>query len=196
VEISKRRVLKEEIQMQKLTEKAFRQLIARGETSTVELKIASPRPDEMAERLCGLANAQGGFIIIGVADENLEIVGVPDKRIAQTIDVILRATRQIIKPELVLDPSEPEVHMLDGKKLVVATVPPNRGAVYQAGGVFWVRRGTYTVPLTHSEIMELSHDRGLVGWERQVVREATMRDIDMELVRAYLSQRSERRKTH
>src|SRR5438105_15272097 len=112
--------------MPKLSEKALRQLIESGETSTVELKVASPRPDEMAERLCGLANAQGGFIVIGVADETLEIVGVPDKRIALTKDVTLRAARQI-KPELLLDPLEPEIYVLDGKKLVVAAVPPNRG---------------------------------------------------------------------
>ena len=83
--------------MQKLSETGLWQLIKGGETSTVELKVASPRPDEMAERLCGLANAQGGFIIIGIADESLDIVGIPDKKIAQTKDVILRATRQIIK---------------------------------------------------------------------------------------------------
>ncbi|HTD18854.1 MAG TPA: ATP-binding protein [Ktedonobacteraceae bacterium] len=74
--------------MQKLNETALWQLIKGGETSTVELKVASPRPDEMAERLCGLANAQGGFIIIGIADESLDIVGIPDKKIAQTKDVI------------------------------------------------------------------------------------------------------------
>ncbi len=136
-----------------------------GETSTVELKVASPRPDEMAERLCGLANAQGGFIIVGVADESLEIVGVPDKKIALTKDVILRATRQIIKPVLLLDPPEPEVYVLGGKKLVVATVPSNTGAIYQAGGVCWVRRGTHTVPLSVSEIMGLAYGRGLVSWE-------------------------------
>ena len=116
--------------MSKLSASTLRQLIEDGETSTVELKVASPRPDEMAERLCGLANAQGGFIIIGVEDETLKIVGVPQERIALTIDVILRSTRRIIKPELVLDPPEPEVYMLDGKKLVVAIVPPNRGIVY------------------------------------------------------------------
>jgi len=74
--------------MQKLSETGLWQLIKGGETSTVELKVASPRPDEMAERLCGLANAQGGFIIIGIADESLDIVGIPDKKIAQTKDVI------------------------------------------------------------------------------------------------------------
>jgi predicted HTH transcriptional regulator len=50
---------------------ALRRLIDLGETSTVELKVVSPRPDEMAERLCGLANAQGGFIIIGIENTSL-----------------------------------------------------------------------------------------------------------------------------
>ena len=178
--------------MPRMRESALRKLITVGETSTVELKVASPRPDEMAERLCGLANAQGGFIIVGVADESLEIVGVPDKKIALTKDVILRATRQIIKPVLLLDPPEPEVYVLGGKKLVVATVPSNTGAIYQAGGVCWVRRGTHTVPLSVSEIMELAYGRGLVSWEIQAARRGTMEDIDMERVKAYLFQRSAR----
>jgi predicted HTH transcriptional regulator len=45
--------------MQKLSEQDLRALIEGGESNTVELKIASPRPVEMAERLCGMANAQG-----------------------------------------------------------------------------------------------------------------------------------------
>ena len=64
--------------MSKLSESALRQLIKNGETSTVELKVASPRPDEMAERLCGMANAQGGIIIVGVEDADLRIVGIPN----------------------------------------------------------------------------------------------------------------------
>ena len=163
-----------------------------GETSTVELKVASPRPDEMAERLCGLANAQGGCIIIGVADESLEIIGVPDKRLALTKDVVLRAARRIIKPVLLLDPPELEEYVLDGRKLVVATVPPNTGPIYQAGGVFWVRRGTHTVPLSVDEIVELAHDRGLVSWELQPARKATMADIDAKRVEEHLHRRSVR----
>ena len=50
--------------MPKLSERELRRLIKGGETNTVELKLASPRPTEMAERLCGMANAQGGFIIV------------------------------------------------------------------------------------------------------------------------------------
>lgn len=177
--------------MPTLTEAALRRVIADGETSTVELKKAVPRPGELAERLCGMVNAQGGLIIIGVEDNSLAVVGVPDARMTLTRDMVLRAARQI-DPPLLLDPPEPEVYVLDGKRVVVVTIPPSRGPVYQASGVFWIRRGTHTVPLTASEMLELASDRGLQDWELLPVRDATMKDIDLERVEAYVRQRSAR----
>ena len=178
--------------MTRLSEQELRRLIKAGETNTVELKAAAPRPVEMAERLCGMANAQGGLIIIGVEDAKHTIVGVPDDRLAMTIDTVLRAARQNVKPALVLDPPEPELYEVGGKRLVVVSVPMSRGPVYQSGGVFWVRRGTHTVPLDASELLELLGDKGLVVWERQPVHGSTMEDLDMEKVEAYLKQRSTR----
>ncbi len=176
--------------MAKLSEIELKKLIRGGETNTVELKVAAPRATEMAERLCGMANAHGGMIIIGVKDAVHEIVGVPDHRIGETLDVLLRAVRQMIKPELVLDPPEPEIYTIAGKQLVVATVKPSDGPVYQAHGIYWVRRGTHTVSLSLSELLEMANDRGLVDWEHQPVRNATMEDIDLEKVKAYLARRS------
>src|SRR5207249_6268914 len=146
--------------MVKLSEMELKKLIQGGETNTVELKIAAPRATEMAERLCGMANAQGGMVIIGVKDALHEIVGVPDHRIGETLDVILRAVRQMIKPELVLDPPEPEVYTMAGKKIIVATVSPSQEPVYQAHGIYWMRRGTHTVSLSLSELLEMANDRG------------------------------------
>jgi len=109
-------------------------------------------------------------VIIGVEDSEQHIVGVPDERIAMTIDTILRAARQNIKPALVLDPAEPEISVVQGKNLVVAMVPASDGPVYQSSGVFWVRRGTHTVPLSMSDLLELASDRGLQDWELQPAR--------------------------
>jgi ATP-dependent DNA helicase RecG len=176
--------------MGQLSEVELKRLIQGGETNTVELKVAAPRAVEMAERLCGMANAQGGVMIIGVKDSLHEIVGVPDHRIGETLDVILRAVRQMIKPELALDPAEPEIYTASGKKLVVATVKPSHGPVYQAHGIYWVRRGTHTVSLSLSELLEMANDRGLVDWEHQPARNTTMEDIDLEKVKAYLARYS------
>ena len=96
--------------MVRLTEAELKKLAKGGETSTVELKLAAPRAANLAERLGGMANVRGEIVIIGIEDVNRKVMGVPDERIGETMDVILRASRQVIKPELVFDPPEPEVY--------------------------------------------------------------------------------------
>jgi ATP-dependent DNA helicase RecG len=176
--------------MADLTPQALRQLIAGGETNQVELKIGPPRPSELAERICGLVNAQGGYIIIGVQDATLKLVGVNDP--AAAIDTILRATRQL-QPTIALSSVEPQIFTLDGKKIVVASVPPSEGPVYQAGGVFWVRRSTHTIPLNYAEIQTLGYERGAISWELLPARNATLETLDLDKVREYLTRRTSRR---
>jgi len=108
--------------MASLSEKELKRIIKGGEAGTVELKLNPPRAVDLAERFCGMANARGGLVIIGVEDSTRKIVGVADERMGEAVDVILRAARQVIKPELVLNPPEPEVYVLADKKLVVATI--------------------------------------------------------------------------
>ena len=176
--------------MVKLTERELKKLIKGGETNTVELKLAAPRAVDLAERLCGMANARGGIVIIGVEDSTLKIVGVPDERIGETSDIILRAVRQVIKPELVLNPSEPDVYILDGKKLLVVTISSTVGPVYQAGGNFWIRQGTQTRALSMTELSEMIYDRGLRDWELEPAYNATMEDLDLEKVNEFIARRS------
>ena len=134
-----------------------------------------------------MANARGGIVIIGVEDSTRKVVGVPDERIGETMDVILRAARQIIKPELLLDPPEPEVYIVAGKKLLVVTIPATDGSVYQAGGIFWIRQGTHTRALSMAELSEMIYDRGLRHWELEPAYNATMEDIDLEKVQAFIA---------
>ena len=165
-------------------------LVKGGETNTVELKLAAPRAVDLAERLCGMANARGGMVIIGVEDATRKIVGVPDERIGETMDVILRAARQVMKPALVLDPPEPEIYVVAGKKLLVVTIVPTDGPVYQAGGIFWIRQGTQTRALSLAELSEMIYDRGLRDWELEPAYNTTMEDIDMEKVTSFVARRS------
>lgn len=50
--------------MAKLSEQELKRLVKSGETNTVELKLATPRAVDLAERLCGMANARGGIVIM------------------------------------------------------------------------------------------------------------------------------------
>jgi ATP-dependent DNA helicase RecG len=171
-----------------LTVQQLQALINKGETNTVELKIAPPRPAELAERICGLCNAQGGYIIIGVEDQTLRLVGVRDPQGA--IDTIFRACRLLNPPLTHL--AEPVIYTLDDTQIVVATIPPSNGPIYQASGAFLVRRGTNTVRLSLSEMLLVANDRGLINWELQPARRAKLDDLDMEKVAAYLEMRPTR----
>ena len=45
----------------------------------------------------------------------------------------------------------------------------------------------FDVVLSLTELLEVANDRGLVDWEHQPTRNATMEDIDLEKVKAYLA---------
>ena len=125
-----------------LSEPAIRQLIADGESVAVEFKIKAPRPAELAERICGMANTRtGGTIIFGVADASRDIIGLKNPN--QSIDLALRAAR-MVKPPVAFVADGPTVYTVDGHPLVVATIPANDGTLYQSSGVFWIRRGSHT----------------------------------------------------
>lgn len=172
-------------------ESMLRRLIAGGESGTVEFKIKAPRPAEIAERMCGMANSRtGGVIIFGVADVGAQIVGLKNPN--QSIDLALRAAR-MIKPPLPFAGASPRMYTVDGLSLVVAEIPANDGTLYQSSGVFWIRRGSHTVPMSSDEISAHLHTSGTIRWERGIHPRATLDDIDRDQVERYLALRAARR---
>jgi predicted HTH transcriptional regulator len=90
-----------------MDEHTLRQLIAGGETATIEFKSSAARPIDIAVRMCGMANNRaGGIIIFGIEDASRAIVGLRNPSL--TNDVVLRAAR-MIKPAVPL--SETSVQM-------------------------------------------------------------------------------------
>ncbi len=173
-----------------MDESELRQLIAGGETGSVEFKIKAPRPSELAERMCGIANTRtGGMIIFGVKDETHELVGV--KKPSETIDIALRAAR-MVKPVLVLSDQACTTWTLSEGVIITLTIPPNPGRLYQYNGAFLIRRGTHTIPLGLEEVESYLYAYGTTRWELGLCPRATLEDIDIEAVERYLAYRAER----
>lgn len=174
-----------------MDEADLRQLIAGGETATVEFKSSAARPIDIAVRMCGMANNRaGGLIIFGIEDETRAIVGIRNPSL--TNDVVLRAAR-MIKPAVSLSETSVQTWTLDGGTLVTVEVPPNTGRLYQYDGAFYVRRGTNTVPLSIEEIHAYLNRSGLAGWEVALGPDwMTVDDLDIDAVERFLSYRAER----
>lgn len=173
-----------------LSEEQLKKLLAGGETEAVEFKITPPRLGELAERICGMANTRaGGMILFGVEDKTGRPVGV--QQTGEAIDQVLRAAR-LVKPPVALRAPGPTVYTMGKAQLIVVQVPPNNGTLYQAGGVFWKRQGTHTIPMTGEEVEAHLNTYGSTHWERMPCARAALEDINYDLVERYLSYRAER----
>ncbi|MDQ6694636.1 MAG: ATP-binding protein, partial [Chloroflexota bacterium] len=156
----------------------------------MEFKIKAPRPGELAERMCGMANTRtGGTILFGVEDRTGRLVGIEHP--GDSIDNILRAAR-LLKPKLALLPPGPSTYKVGDVQIIAVQVPPNDGTLYQAGGVFWRRQGSHTIPMSSEEVEAHLNTYGSTHWETMLCPRAVLEDIDFSLVERHLSYRAER----
>jgi ATP-dependent DNA helicase RecG len=52
-----------------MTQAELQQLVAQGESETVEFKKTTGQRQRAAETVCGMLNAQGGFVLFGVTPD-------------------------------------------------------------------------------------------------------------------------------
>lgn len=72
-----------------ITEQELKQLISGGETATTEFKRDDVRPERLAREIVGMANAQGGLVLLGVEDSG-EISGIQRKNLQDWVyDTVL-----------------------------------------------------------------------------------------------------------
>jgi predicted HTH transcriptional regulator len=130
------------------------------------------------------------MIIIGVQDATCEVVGVPDNRIGETLDVMRKSRPANDQARTAFRSSGTgnlygigeEHHCCHSEAESWTHLSGSRSLLGEARDAYrFVRFG-------HS-LLEMANDRGLVDWEHQPVLHADMEDIDEEKVNAYLERR-------
>lgn len=129
-------------------------LIKEGENERVEFKRTAG--SEIAREVCAMANAEGGYILIGV-DDSGRIVGCDPKKVKE----ILTSALQNVTP-----PVRVRMNVVDvgGKKVLVVKVPKSK-VLCSIGGVAYIRVGSGMRPLSIQEILMLSAELGVVTWD-------------------------------
>ncbi|GEM_PF-984810 len=172
-----------------MTEQELLDLIAQGESQSLELKDAGARPSGLAETLVAFANTNGGKVIIGVNEKTRHVSGIKKKE--EVINTIHRAAN--------LPCAEPAVNIsveeviIQNNLAFVVTVPYQPTALFTTTGKVLLRRGSENIPASQSEIINLSSKRGRLRYEATVVEEATLQDIDFELLKEYREAYGEKR---
>jgi ATP-dependent DNA helicase RecG len=138
----------------------------------------------LAATMAGMANTDGGSILIGVAPRSGLVQGVRD--LEKAIDNAFQAAL-LIDPTLVLP--VPRVHSTGGYHSVhflCITVPAGLPNVYSLDGSYLGREGRQTNPLSARRLRQLLIERGAIQLETNIPPEATLEDLDQQQIDAYL----------
>jgi ATP-dependent DNA helicase RecG len=141
----------------------------------------TPLP-RLAAVLVGMANTQGGRLLLGIAPRSAHIQGVLDPAAAceRLVQAALLAEPLLILPL-------PEVIAVGETQIVTVQVPAGLPQVYSLEGRFLGREGAQTNPLPARKLRALLLERGLVQFETQMPPAATLDDLDPTAVAAYLA---------
>lgn len=128
-----------------LTASQIQEMIKGGEGYNVDFKRSVPsKVREISDEVAGFANAAGGYVLIGVDNDN-QIIGAEidnNKRSA------IQDTIGEISPSLKCEFYPVDV---DGKKVWVIDVPSGKDKPYITGGVIYVREGANCQKLRSAE---------------------------------------------
>jgi len=140
----------------------------------------------LATTLVGMANAEGGTVILGVSPRAGELVGVTDPQAA--CDRVFQAAI-LADPTLVLPLPRLVTARAAGKagplNLVMVSVPDGLPNVYCLDGRYLGRQGPQTNPLSARQLYRLLHQRGTLQFETRLVPEASLQDLDPIAVADY-----------
>ena len=155
-------------------------LYQQGQGATVAFEVESVTLNRLAETLAAFANADGGFVFLGI-DPNTDVVrGV--KEVDETIDKVLAAGLRC-EPPLILP--RPESAALEDKTIVIAEVTTGLAHAYSLRGKYLTRSGKKNAALGPRQLRQLLRERGEANFEALPAPGATLDDLDDDLVQKY-----------
>ena len=135
-----------------MTPAALRDLLRQGEGQRLEFKEDAIKSGDLAQTLVGMANAQGGVLLLGVNDAG-QPVGIHSYK--EAVDLVMTAaSHELCDPPIRLTQLT-SVVLPDGVQALAVTVPRSR-KLHATHGRFMVRRGSQNVALTTMEVAERS----------------------------------------
>lgn len=157
-------------------------LLDQGMGPTLHWYPESVSVSRLAATLVGMANSEGGIVLLGIAPRSGHIQGVSDPEAAT--DRVFQAAL-LCDPPLVLP--VPRVETVGSDQVVRVIVPPGLPHVYSTGSRYLGRSGSQTNPLTARRLRQLLMERGVIQFETRLPTAASVDDLDPDQVAAYLA---------
>ncbi|MCM1498242.1 MAG: putative DNA binding domain-containing protein [Clostridium sp.] len=163
------------------------ELLANEEMQVFERKSINIAPKALAIPIIAFANADGGTIVIGVSDKTRKIEGT-DYDI-QKVNELLRVPYDYCEPSIPVQIEKIPCKDSQGRDnhVILLHIEPSLAVHANQADEAYLRVGDKSKKLTFEERTQLMYDKGERYFEDQSVPNATIDDIDMELVQSYIT---------
>lgn len=159
------------------------EMISRGEDSMHQFKADVTNSTSLASEMAAFANTNGGFILIGV-DNNNNIIGLSDNDIRRINQLISNtATNNIKNP---INPITENV-IVGGKKIIVVSINEGIDKPYLDNeGVIWVKNGSDKRKVTSKEeLRRLFQSSDIFHADEIPVHSATVEELDLPFLKDF-----------
>ena len=165
-----------------------------GEDSFLEFKevflsggrIKGPGRDQLADELAAFANSTGGIVVLSVSDEPRAVTGIPIEHLDAVERYVSEIASDSITPPLLPLIEKLELPAADGRMRPVVKVEIPLGFfVHQSPGGYLHRVGSSKRQMEPAVLARLFEQRSQSRggqFDRQVVAEASVDDLDARLV--------------
>ena len=154
------------------------------EKQIMDRKSARIAPRDFAIPVAAMANADGGYLAIGIEDDG-RITGIDDYE--KNVNELLRVPFDFCVPSVGVENHTMEVTDQNGKPnhiLLMHIFPSSQVIANQADDVF-LRIGDKSKKLNFEQRLQLVYAKGVKYFEDQPVSGASMADLDLSVVQQY-----------
>lgn len=155
----------------------LKELIGKGETSTVQFKGNVNNEHSIAQEMVAFTNSKGGLILIGVDDKTWEITGLTNDDLRRLANLLVNAANEHVKSPIFI---ETEAIETEGKKVLLVKVPEGIDKPYKdKDGVIFLKNGANKRKVTsNEEITRLLQSRGNILADEMEIYGTSKEDID------------------
>ena len=167
------------------------QQIKSGEVSKVQFKERLLDNYDIGCELVAFSNARGGMLVVGVKDKTGSVNPLSYLEVQETTNTLGNIASENVVPAILVDV---ETIPVDGGSLVVAHIKEGVNKPYHDNrGIVWVKNGADKRKVfDNAELAEMMTDCGSFSPDEAGVRDATIKDLDENTIKTFLSNKFEK----
>lgn len=171
----------------------IKKFLEMNEGQTFECKRVLKKPSDVLPTICALANADGGILVYGIADQKQlsgedRLTGISED--PNNCDELLKLVAGNFVPPLP-NVDHRYIDVINSKgaadRILIVSIDASKSVHSLASGQTYLRRGAQNNLLTHEQSMRLQYEKGTVSFESELVEHVSLHVLKNELIQDFMA---------